>query len=460
MLLLNGHLSFAQLRAHVDAGESVLQHDKGFNALHAALFGIIDLREKLTYMMGAGADVNQVLEEGHQSTPLHLSLANEEYDESVLFIEIAGVSIDYSVLDSERKTTLILAAKMNATMTALAVLKAITQKHTYEETQTIINLQDRYGFSALHYACLYGSEVLARALLDAGACSNILNKGGNTPVECVVLGEGVIRQALDSIEINPDRDEKAALNEIRDRHGQHLMSLQSRAEGKKYVFLSKKSATSSLFNFLKKDVMDHAASKLASKPVMMSKSDKVLIRNHVSQFTGVSLVQSCVKATQALKMTLFERGYVTAWLLYQESAAGNQAAVALMLQSGEGRRVVNDAYDSTCLYTALHAAACHGHIGMCRLLIANGATVDCKDSCEETPLHMALQKKQFALAKELVRLGASLSCRNRHGDNALAMLTTLNKSELKQKLIAISREAPGQENEAPEGNVNYGLSCL
>ena len=46
-----------------------------------------------------------------------------------------------------------------------------------------IDLQDRYGSTALHYACEEGRMEMIKALLDRGADRNIKNKEEKVPLE-------------------------------------------------------------------------------------------------------------------------------------------------------------------------------------------------------------------------------------------------------------------------------------
>jgi ankyrin repeat protein len=57
--------------------------------------------------------------------------------------------------------------------------------------------------------------------------------------------------------------------------------------------------------------------------------------------------------------------------------------------------------------TPLHWAARHGHLEVARGLIANGASVDVRDTLQRTPLHLAVQNED--MIRFLVNVGADVN---------------------------------------------------
>ena len=86
-----------------------------------------------------------------------------------------------------------------------------------------LNAQDNQGMTALHYACLYGNEELAHLLLGKGAAVHLKNSEGRTPIDCLGADSRKIKQTLESISINPDRDEKSTQNNFIDNLSQPII---------------------------------------------------------------------------------------------------------------------------------------------------------------------------------------------------------------------------------------------
>ena len=75
-------------------------------------------------------------------------------------------------------------------------------------------------------------------------------------------------------------------------------------------------------------------------------------------------------------------------------------------------------YRGIFMITALHYAAWHGHLDVCRLLLDLGAKVDPVDICRGTPLHDAAQQGRLSVVKLLVERGADVRLKNHFGQTA------------------------------------------
>lgn len=126
------------LAAGVDPNAS---NDRGFTALHYA--AATDCADCVAALLEAGADASARRVGGR--TPLHHSSA------SALGLLLAA-GADLKVRDDEGRTVLHTATLIDPRLLVLGV-----------------NLTDRFGFTALHYAALYGTEERVRWLLDNGA---------------------------------------------------------------------------------------------------------------------------------------------------------------------------------------------------------------------------------------------------------------------------------------------------
>ena len=66
------------------------------------------------------------------------------------------------------------------------------------------------------------------------------------------------------------------------------------------------------------------------------------------------------------------------------ASLGNLGKVKLAIQAGEDVNAVSDNE-----YSALHAAACNGHVEVLKLLLAHGAKIDARLTSGETALDLA-----------------------------------------------------------------------
>ena len=80
--------------------------------------------------------------------------------------------------------------------------------------------------------------------------------------------------------------------------------------------------------------------------------------------------------------------------------------------------------------TGLHLASFHGHIDICRLLIAEGVIIDIEDSEGRTPMHYACMACDVTMIKQLVELGASVFRRNSEGESCLHFVVQSNPSNI------------------------------
>ena len=80
--------------------------------------------------------------------------------------------------------------------------------------------------------------------------------------------------------------------------------------------------------------------------------------------------------------------------------------------------------------TPLHKAVENGWIGISRLLLAHGSTIDAQDNEENTPLHLAMNiknpKKRLALVKLLLENNARKNIKNDDGDTPLVLAKERN----------------------------------
>jgi len=211
LVVLNRETSYENLTVLVEAGANVNLNYQGFTALHGVIVSVFERKKKLQYLIEKGADVNAcVLTPASPiGTPLHVVLANENIKVAIHYIDLIKDKFDSNLKDGEGKTVLLLAAKIRSSLAVKKLLEAFKDKID-------VNAVDAKNRTALHFACAYGDVEMVQALLAAGADINAKDASGNTPLHYANAKVGTVRALLESIEIRPDRDEKALRNGIVD----------------------------------------------------------------------------------------------------------------------------------------------------------------------------------------------------------------------------------------------------
>lgn len=188
-----------------------------YSALHIAVSSMPACwKDFVILAFNSGADINLL----HPITgsALHACLANElfscngDWHSLWLMEQLAGRDFNWNALDIEKKTPLILACKMGpgheSEVLFLLQLKQERQKNID------VNCQDTDGRTALHYACLYGMERVAKKLVELGANINCVDKNGKPPKEYASFSKEKTAAILRSIHIDPNRNAGALNNDL------------------------------------------------------------------------------------------------------------------------------------------------------------------------------------------------------------------------------------------------------
>jgi cytohesin len=108
------------------------------------------------------------------------------------------------------------------------------------------------------------------------------------------------------------------------------------------------------------------------------------------------------------------------------------------------------------LWTALHQASQKGHSDCVKVLLENGALVDCKDRVGRTSLMLAAPSSDM-IVRLLLKAGADHSCKTRVGDSALHWAASKGNSSSIETLLA-NGAAPNARN--TEGRTPLMQSAL
>ncbi|KAJ3102538.1 hypothetical protein HDU96_009595 [Phlyctochytrium bullatum] len=101
----------------------------------------------------------------------------------------------------------------------------------------------------------------------------------------------------------------------------------------------------------------------------------------------------------------------------------------------ELREVEPKGWYGTFTLTPLHAAAYHGHLPVCEVLLQAGAEVDGRDKGEMTPLMRAAYQGHFDVAQVLVERGADVHARNKDGNTPLHLAAWRGRVDMARFLL-------------------------
>lgn len=404
-----------QIRKLLQDGADPNSNSQGYNAFHCALNYGDKAQELFTLMFTHGTNPNSQHLMQYKNTPLHHYLVYERPDLVVQFINTAKVlnkEIDFNLVDIENKTVLILAAKLRQTKAALYIL---------ENTDRInINAQDKAGMTALHYACALGQLDLVKALITKGANLSLKNKKGQTPLDCTNLSEKEIKEIFTSVSIDPDRDEKAQFNDIRDMYGSAFVDelaklIPANIQNKERVkSIIREKRLTSLINQLPNQNTIYLP-------------NLIFFTQLVDSFTGISLLKACIRDRDEVK-------YFLEGILIRDAAAkGRKKELESLLQNNGWMNVNTSGQPSG--KTALHRAASNGHTQICALLIQQGAGLNMQDAQGNTPSTLACENKHNETVLLLHKSGADIAKTNRLGENVFSLAFKMKNEALVDDLL-------------------------
>ena len=194
---------------------------------------------------------------------------------------------------------------MRLTELALYILHHISLKQG-----ATLDMQDDDGMTALHYASVLGQLELVKQLLAKGA-RKTQNIYMEFPEDLTEYEESDVRKILESVKVDPDRDEKALLNQFHDKNRQIIMVMEKIIDGTVVIMLTRKTTDSTVVRpcfisskkkneeFLKdildnNDLIDSTKLILNKTRVAMSGIDKEFIRNQCKVLTGTNLISACM----------------------------------------------------------------------------------------------------------------------------------------------------------------------
>ncbi len=313
-----------------------------------------------------------------------------------------------------------------------------------------INMKDDDGMTALHYAAALGMTRLIRALLQAGANTNLKNnkKNPDKPLDCTMYDSTAVAAILNSVSINPERDEKALYNDVGDIRGYHLYIMEDDIVRRlPHILSAKQSREQALtqFNYALVDYMKmrrdgiEAVTKPVDKKIhqkyLFSASDKKQMLKKFDQMTGVSCVNAVMRDQAAAASLMMDAGCDYGRLIRAYANSSHPRLPALLARDNIKKFINQPGLPSG--KTALHQAAEKGHAEVCEKLFAAGALLDVLDNDNNTPLMRACLRGKDQAALTLARLGAKVTQPNKQKRNIFDILDQSKQFELKKALMEL-----------------------
>ena len=287
-----------------------------------------------------------------------------------------------NILDAVEETAeTYLAKHVNADPNMWAIIKILKNPQAQEN----INIQNKHGQTALHFAALAGNSDLVDALLTAGASVTLSDKDGRIPLHCAAAAGNT--EAFEillnkSLEIGADikakdKEEKTAL---------HYAAENGHVAAINVLFLVG----------LDRNQKDSEGQTALHYAVSEEKED------------AVSLLLKCdsdVNLQNAKRQSA----------LHCAAKTGDTAILRILLAAGA--TVTLEDYHKK---TALHYAAEYGDVAAIHALLQkNKNIINSQDSRGKTALHYAVSRKEPSVLKALVELGADINCTDDQGKTVL-----------------------------------------
>jgi ankyrin repeat protein len=322
---------------------------------------------------------------------------------------------DHNIQDKDKRTALHIAAEKGY----IPVVKLLLNAG--------INIQDSMGQTALHLAAQNRHEAVVQLLLKKGADPDIQDKYTWTALHYATW-RGYVQVAQELI--------RKTNQKLQDRLGQQALHLAAERGDEEIVKSLLRNGADPNVNCNDNQTALHRAAWGGSKMIvelLLSKIDDVDTKDndgrtalHVSAGKGYLQVVILLLLKKAKPDVQDLKGRIA---LHLASQRGHKEVVELLMVKSNP-----DAPDKE-ERTALHLAAHNGHVEVVQLMKEKGANVEAKDKDGLTMLHTAVMAQQEPVVRLLVKNGADIKRQDHHGRTALHMAAGNAKQEAVVRLL-------------------------
>ncbi|MCD6047910.1 MAG: hypothetical protein K0S08_1557 [Gammaproteobacteria bacterium] len=392
-----------------------------YNGLHYSVRTAHQYKELIDAFMPY-ADVNLVDENG--DTPILFLAGWQRLDAMRCFIKSAKQykkDINFNAKTLFNQTTLILACSLRDTEMA----KYLIDLKLTGEASLDVNVRDRDGRTALHYACLLGDIETATLLVQAGAKILIEDNWGDTPLKLAYFSKNKLENHLEDMNIIPWRDEKAKQDYFCGNTDAALRLVTPRKTTLCEIVANKKNLPLLLKTLKENYILNHRKYIETKEEEALNDEEKQVLLKQAEIFTGKSILNAALEGQIKIRQAFTTKELEA--VFQQEVSHGQASKVETMLKESPA---ILSTTDIQTKQTALHLAAIANNVETAKILLSNHVPIDSQDIHGNTALHLACQKTSYLIIEALLYAGANTTLRNSEGKTAWQVLHCAEKFPL------------------------------
>lgn len=382
-------------------------------------------------------------------TPLNLAAEQGQYGVAKLLLEKGA---DPLLGDNENSGPIHLAAISGSQPIVKMLMKSGVP----------IDAQDDNGLTPLHFALSRRQFDMANFLIGEGANVKIKTNNNWTSLQFAAIGGDLdlVKQIV---------EKKVNVNDAIEGGFTPLFSATSYGHTEIVKYLVQQGA-----DINHEDESGNTPIFLARNPNCYEAVEYLIAQkadvNHKNEFNQTALHQVSMRGTISLATLLLEHGAdINAAsldgrtpLTFAAFSTNSEAISKFLILNGADVNPEPCKHTKSCscgpnFYTPLHGAARHGHLGMTKALVGNGAKINVYDNDGMTPLHYAVSNGSLELVKYLVNQGAFLNTPDKTtGSTELHLAVAMGYNDIADLLLEKGSD-PNVADQDQKSSFDYAM---
>ncbi|MCD4731028.1 MAG: ankyrin repeat domain-containing protein, partial [Bacteroidales bacterium] len=372
-------------------------------------------------------------------TPLNLAAQEDQFEVSKFLLKKGA---DPLLGDNENSGPIHLAA----------ISGSIRIVDLLQENRVDIDAKDDNGLTALHFALSRRQFEMAYHLVEQGADVKLETNNGWSTLQFAAIGGNfdLVKQIV---------EKKADVNSSMENGYTPLFSAVSFGHTDVVKYLVENGA-----DINHEDDRGGQALSLARNPNTYDVA-KYLIKkgadvNHKNKFNQTPLHQVAARGSVNVAEFFLEKGAdINAAsidgrtpLTFAAYSRNPEEICKFLVLNGANVNPEPCKHDKSCtcgpnFYTPLHAAVRHGHEGMTKVLVSNGAKINVYDNDGLAPIHLAVQSGKKEIVEYLIDYGAFINCKEKNtGSTELHLAVAMGYNDIVELLIKNGSSPTMQDN--------------